>query len=110
MTDIVKSAGLFLLAGVCEIGGAYLIWQWRRNGQSALLALAGVVALFLYGLAQTGQPFNFGRAFAAYGGIFIVMAMAWGWWIDGRLPDRWDWLGAGVCLAGAAIILLARRP
>ena len=107
--DAVRAAGLFVIAAVCELGGAYLVWQWRRGGHAAYFALMGLAALFLYSLLQTAQRFSFGRAFAAYGGVFIATAMIWGWWVDHRTPDRWDWLGAGVCLAGAAIILLAPR-
>ena len=106
---MLKSSVLFLLAAVCEIGGAYLIWQWRNNGKPAWFAVAGAVVLFLYGFVQTAQSFNFGRAFAAYGGVFIAAATLWGWWVDGRAPDRWDWIGAVICLAGAAVILWMPR-
>jgi small multidrug resistance family-3 protein len=106
---VIRTLGLFVMAALCEIGGAYLIWQWQRADKTALWALLGAVALFLYGLIQTAQVFSFGRAFAAYGGVFIVMATLWGWWVDGRAPDRLDWLGAGVCLLGAALILWGPR-
>lgn len=104
-----KTIVLFALAAVCEIGGAYLVWQWRRGNQSALLALIGAAALFLYALIQTAQSFSFGRAFAAYGSVFIASAMLWGWWAEGRAPDRWDWFGVAVSLIGAGIILWAPR-
>ncbi len=104
-----KTLGLFLLAAIGELGGAYLIWQWQRSGKPAWFALAGMAALFLYGLIQTAQTFSFGRAFAAYGGIFIAAALLWGWWIDGHAPDRWDWVGVGICLVGVAVILGAPR-
>ena len=106
---MLKTIALFLVAGLAEIGGAYLIWQWVRSGKSAFLGILGALALFIYGLTQTMQEFNFGRAFAAYGGVFITLATLWGWSIDGRLPDRWDWIGVGVCLVGVAIILWAPR-
>ena len=106
---MLKSTLLFLLAAIAEISGAYLIWQWQRAGKPLLFALLGAVILFTYALIQTSQTFAFGRAFAAYGGVFIVVATLWGWWIDGRVPDRWDWTGAGVCLIGAAIILWIPR-
>lgn len=104
-----KSAGLYILAALAELGGAYLVWQWLRAGRSAALGLAGAAALFLYGLIQTSQPFNFGRTFAAYGGVFIATALLWRWWADRRAPDRYDWLGAALCLAGAAVMIWAPR-
>jgi small multidrug resistance family-3 protein len=110
MINAAQSIGLFSMAALCEIGGAYLIWRWRTHGQTAWLALAGTTLLFLYGLIQTAQTFTFGRVFAAYGGVFIAAATLWGWWVDGRAPDRWDWLGASICLIGAAMILWGPRP
>jgi len=107
--NIIRTISLFLVAGLAEIGGAYLIWQWVRAGKPTLWGFLGLAALFGYGLTQTLQVFNFGRAFAAYGGVFIALATLWGWWIDGRVPDRWDWLGVGVCLTGMAIIVWAPR-
>jgi small multidrug resistance family-3 protein len=109
MLGVLKAIGLFVLAAVCEIGGAYLVWQWQRTGKPAAVALLGVVALFLYSLIQTAQTFSFGRAFAAYGAVFILAATVWGWWIDGTAPDRWDWIGVGICLLGAAVILWMPR-
>ena len=106
---MLKSTLLFVFAALSEIGGAYLIWQWRNNGKALWLAAAGAAVLFLYGLIQTAQTFTFGRAFAAYGGVFIAAATLWGWWVDGRLPDRWDWIGAGVALVGAAVIVWEPR-
>ena len=109
MPATLQSIILFAAAAVFEVGGAYLIWLWRRKGSPGWFALLGVVALATYGFIQTLQSFNFGRAFAAYGGVFIAVALVWGWWVDGRSPDRWDWLGMGICLVGAAIILWGPR-
>jgi hypothetical protein len=75
MPELLKAFLLFGLAAVCEIGGAYLIWQWQRADKPALWALLGLAGLFLYSLIQTVQSFGFGRAFAAYGGIFIFTAL-----------------------------------
>lgn len=100
---------LFVLAATAEISGVYLVWQWIRNGQTGLFAVAGAALLFAYAWVQTSQPFTFGRAFAGYGGIFIAMAMLWGWWIDGRVPDAWDWIGLAVCIVGVCIILWMPR-
>lgn len=109
MLAIIKTSSLFLIAALCEISGAYLIWQWRNNGKPAWLALGGILALFLYACIQTTQSFSFGRAFAAYGSVFIASAILWGWWMDKQPPDQWDWLGVVVCLVGAGVILWAPR-
>ena len=106
---VLRSIALFLIAALSEIGGAYLVWQWVRVGRSVGFAALGTVALLGYALLQTTQPFNFGRAFAGYGGIFIAAALLWGWWVDGHLPDRWDWVGVAACMSGVAIILWAPR-
>jgi small multidrug resistance family-3 protein len=109
METMLRSAILFAVAAVSEIGGAYLIWMWRRTGKPVIWALAGVVALMIYSLIQTLQTFSFGRAFAAYGGIFIVCAMVWGWLVDGHIPDRWDIIGGAICLTGVIVIVSAPR-
>jgi len=99
----------FVLAGLAEIGGGYLIWLWLREGHSAWLGLAGALALAAYGVIPTLQPAGFGRVYAAYGGVFIVLALAWGWGVDGNAPDRWDLLGATLALLGAGIMMYAPR-
>ena len=107
--DLVRSLSLFLLAGLCEIGGGYLIWVSLRDGKPAWLGVAGGVALALYGVVAAFQPANFGRVYAAYGGVFIAMALAWGWLVDDVRPDRFDLLGAGLALAGVLVIMYAPR-
>jgi small multidrug resistance family-3 protein len=101
---------LFLLAGLCEIGGGYLVWSWLRHGRSALLGIGGMAALALYGVIPTLQPGEhpFARVYAAYGAIFIVLSGLWGWGIDGHRPDLRDAVGFAVCLAGAAILMWPR--
>lgn len=107
---LLRASTLFLLAGLAEIGGGYLIWLWLRNGRSPWLGLLGGVVLVLYGVIPTLQAFpHFGRVYAAYGGVFVVLSVLWGWGIDGVHPDRFDVLGSGVCLAGVAVILYAPR-
>lgn len=107
--NAIRTISLLLIAGLAEISGAYLIWQWIRSGKSAWLGLLGIGALLIYSLTQTLQPFSFGRVFAAYGGVFIILALLWGWVVDGQAPDRWDWVGSGIALVGAAIILWGPR-
>lgn len=104
-----KSVLYFILAGFCEIGGGYLVWLWLREGKSIWLAVIGALVLILYGVIPTLQPANFGRVYAAYGGIFIALAVLWGWRIDKVMPDRFDLIGAGVALVGVAIIMYAPR-
>lgn len=107
---IIWSGLLFGLAGLAEIGGGWLIWQVVREHAAWFLALAGGLVLLLYGFIPTLQPVNqFGRVYAAYGGLFIILALLWGWVVDRQAPDRWDVVGAGVCLLGAAVIIYGPR-
>jgi len=102
---ILQSLLLFILAGLCEIGGGYLIWLWVREGRGIEYAVLGAIILVLYGIIPTLQTSNFGRVYAAYGGIFIVLALLWGWQIDKVVPDRFDIIGAGIALIGVFIIM-----
>jgi len=102
---IVKSLVLFILAGLCEIGGGYLVWLWLREGKGVWVGILGAVVLILYGVIPTFQPANFGRIYAAYGGIFVVLALLWGWKIDKITPDRFDILGGLICLIGVFVIM-----
>lgn len=102
---LAKSLAFFVLAGLCEIGGGYLIWQWLRNGKDGWLGLIGGVVLALYGVIATLQPASFGRVYAAYGGVFIVMSILWGWKVDHVRPDCFDLVGAAICLVGMLVIM-----
>ena len=105
-----RSIALFLLAAVLEIGGAWLVWQGLREHRGWVWVAAGTVSLALYGLAATLQPdASFGRVLAAYGGVFIVGSLAWAAVADRFRPDRWDVLGALVCLVGVAMIMYVPR-
>jgi small multidrug resistance family-3 protein len=106
---MIQSLLLFIIAGLCEIGGGYLFWLWLREGKSFWLAVVGVVILAIYGVLPTLQPVNFGRAYAAYGGIFIVLSILWGWTVDRVAPDRYDWLGGWIALLGVLVIMYAPR-
>ena len=102
---ILKSLALFVLAGLAEIGGGYLVWIWLRRQESIMLGLLGGAALLLYGVIPTFQPAHFGRVYAAYGGVFVAMSLLWGWGFDGRVPDRYDILGAALVVVGVGIIM-----
>lgn len=105
MELVAKSLFYFVLAGLCEIGGGYLVWLWLREEKSVWVALIGAVILVLYGVIPTFQPAHFGRVYAAYGGIFIVMALLWGWLVDKITPDRIDLIGSIIALVGVSIIM-----
>ena len=109
MADVARSIALFVAAGLAEIGGGYLVWLWLREHKSFLLALAAIPILFLYGVLPTLQTPHFGRVYAAYGGVFAVMSLLWGWGVDGRRPDTFDVVGAGVVIAGVSLIMWAPR-
>lgn len=105
-----RSIGLFVVAAVLEIGGAWLIWQAVREHRGWWLAGFGVVALGLYGFVAALQPeAAFGRILAAYGGVFVAGSLVWGVALDGYRPDRFDVVGALICLAGMAVIMYAPR-
>lgn len=105
-----RTLALFILAGLAEISGGWLIWQWLRNGRSLALGLLGGAILFCYGVIPTLQSEPaFGRVYAAYGGIFIILSLLWGRVVDGWQPDRFDLIGAAVALIGVIIILWGRN-
>jgi small multidrug resistance family-3 protein len=107
---VARSILLFVLAAVAEIGGAWLVWQGVREHRGLLWVGAGVVALGLYGCVATLQPDpNFGRILAAYGGVFVAGSLLWGVVLDGFRPDRYDVVGALICLLGVAVIMYAPR-
>nr|WP_219910724.1 YnfA family protein [Saccharothrix carnea] len=111
MMAVVRSLVLFALAAFAEIGGAWLVWQGVREHRGLLWIGAGVAALGLYGFVATLQPdAHFGRILAAYGGVFVAGSLAWGVVVDKFRPDRWDYLGAAICLVGVAVIMYAPRP
>jgi small multidrug resistance family-3 protein len=108
-TAVALSLLYFVAAGLCEIGGGYLVWLWLRAGRSPWLAVAGAGVLFLYGIIPTFQPASFGRVYAAYGGVFVGLSILWGWLVDGVTPDRYDLVGGFVALAGVGVIMYAPR-
>ena len=109
--EIVKSIYYFVLAGIFEIGGGYLIWLCLRDGKSFWYGITGAIVLILYGMIPTLQPSsaNFGRVYATYGGIFIVLSILWGWKIDNVIPDKFDLIGGFIALVGVIVIMYAPR-
>ncbi|MCJ2016613.1 MULTISPECIES: YnfA family protein [unclassified Methylobacterium] len=98
-------------AALAEIAGCFAFWSWLRVGRSPLWVLPGVASLVLFAFLLTlvDSPAA-GRAFAAYGGVYIAASVLWLWLVEGQRPDRWDLTGGAICLVGTAIILLGRRP
>ena len=108
---VLRSILLFVLAALAEIGGAWLVWQGIREHRGLAFIGTGILALGIYGFVATLQPDpHFGRILAAYGGVFVVGSLAWGMLVDGFRPDRYDLVGAALCLAGVAVIMYAPRP
>lgn len=102
---ILRSVLLFVFAGLCEIGGGWLIWQWLREHKPSWWGLAGGVVLVLYGIIPTLQTAHFGRVYAVYGGFFIVLSLLWGWYFDGDRPDSMDVVGAAIALVGVCVMM-----
>lgn len=101
---------VYALAAVAEIAGCFAFWAWARSGASGLWLLPGVASLVLFAWLLTRVDADWaGRAYAAYGGIYIVASLIWLWLVEGRAPDWWDAVGAFACLLGAGIILLGPR-
>ncbi|NJK53294.1 MAG: YnfA family protein [Leptolyngbyaceae cyanobacterium SU_3_3] len=107
---MIQSLLFFVVAGLCEIGGGYLFWLWLREGKSPWLAVLGVILLAAYGVVPTLQTVSFGRAYAAYGGVFVVLSILWGWLVDRVPPDKFDWLGGWIALLGVLVIMYTPRP
>jgi len=109
MKKILLSLLFFFIAGLCEIGGGYLVWLWLREDMSWVLGAIGGFILFLYGIVPTFQPSYFHRIYAAYGGVFIAMALLWGLLFEHVIPDFYDILGATIAIIGIIIIFYVPR-
>jgi small multidrug resistance family-3 protein len=107
---VLRSIVLFVVAALAEIGGCWLVWQSVRDHRIWWLAALGVLALGIYGFVATMQPdAQFGRILAAYGGVFVAGSLIWGMVFDGFRPDRFDVIGALICLLGVAVIMYVPR-
>lgn len=101
---------IYIGAALAEIAGCFAVWTWMRQGASVWWLIPGMASLAAFASLLTLAPSDFaGRAYAAYGGVYVAASVAWLWVIDGQRPDTWDILGAAICLAGAAVILGAPR-
>jgi small multidrug resistance family-3 protein len=107
--SVLQSLFYFVIAGLCEIGGGYSIWLWLKEGKSIGLGALGILLLVIYAVIPTLQPANFGRVYAAYGGIFVVLSLLWGWQVDKVVPDKFDMLGGWIALMGVLVIMYAPR-
>ncbi len=109
MTPATTTLAAYLVAALAEIAGCFAVWAWLRLDRSPLWLLPGLACLVVFAVALTRSDADFaGRAFAAYGGIYIAASLGWLWAVEGMRPDRFDLLGAATCLVGAAIILAPR--
>jgi small multidrug resistance family-3 protein len=106
---VLTSAVLFFAAAVAEIGGGYMVWKWLRERKGVLFGILGGIVLFIYGVIPTFQPAQFGRVYAAYGGIFIVSSILWGMLVDKKKPDRYEVVGSLIAVMGAVIIFYSPR-
>lgn len=104
------SGALFFIAAIAEIAGGYFVWLWIRQKKTVALGMVGAIILFVYGIIPTLQPSNnFGRIYAAYGGIFIVSSIIWGRLVDRKKPDRYEMIGSVIAVIGAVVIFYAPR-
>lgn len=107
---MIATLGIYAGAALAEIAGCFAFWIWMRGGASPLWLVGGVVSLAIFAWLLTLSPAEAaGRAYAAYGGVYIVASLIWLWGVEGRMPDRWDMIGAAFCFAGAAVILFGPR-
>lgn len=106
MMDLAKTAGLFALTALAEIVGCYLPWLVLKQGRTAWLLVPAAIALALFAWLLTLHPTAAGRTYAAYGGMYITVALAWLHWVDGVTLTRWDVTGAAIALTGMAVIAL----
>ena len=105
-----KTAIVYILAALAEIAGCFSFWAWLRFGKSPIWVAPGIASLAVFAWLLTRVDSDAaGRAYAAYGGIYIVASLGWLWLVEGVRPDRWDLGGAALCMAGASLILLAPR-
>ena len=104
--ELAKTAGLFILTAMAEIAGCYLPYLWLKQGKPVWLLLPAALSLAAFVWLLTLHPQAAARTYAAYGGVYVAVALAWLFWVEGILPTRWDVMGAAVAITGMAIIVL----
>jgi small multidrug resistance family-3 protein len=107
--QLLSTTGLFVLTALAEILGCYLPYLWLRQSRSAWLLVPAVLSLAIFAWLLTLHPTAAGRTYAAYGGVYVSVALVWLWAVDGVRPDRWDLIGVALCISGMAVIMLAPR-
>jgi small multidrug resistance family-3 protein len=107
--NILRVGGLFLVTAIAEIGGCYLPYLWLRKGGSPLLLIPAALSLGVFAWLLTLHPTAAARTYAAYGGVYVAVAVAWLWMVERQKPTTWDLVGACVALSGMAIIALGPR-
>ncbi|MFK4825642.1 YnfA family protein [Paenochrobactrum sp. BZR 588] len=106
---VASALSLYILAALAEIAGCYAFWAWLRLNKSPLWLVPGILSLVFFAWILTRIDLDFaGRAYAAYGGIYIVASIFWLWFIEQQMPNRWDIIGAGLCLCGMMIIIFGQ--
>lgn len=103
------TAGLFIVTAIAEILGCYLPYLWLREGKSAWLLVPAALSLAVFSWLLTLHPAAAGRVYAAYGGVYVAVALMWLWQVEGIRPAKWDYVGVALCLAGMAVIMFAPR-
>lgn len=110
MMGFTKTTGLFVVTAIAEILGCYCFYLVAKCGYARWLVLAGLLSLAAFAWLLTLHPIlGAGRTYAAYGGVYVATAVMWLWWADGVRPDRWDVMGAFLCVAGTGVIVLGPR-
>jgi len=109
LIEVATSLGIFFFAALLEIGGGYLVWKWLRVDRGIIFGVIGGLILFSYGIVMTLQPAEFGKVYATYGGIFVVSAIIWGYWVDKKKPDKPEIIGSVIVLIGVAIMFYFPR-
>ena len=107
--SIVRILSIYILAGLAEIGGGYLVWHWLRSGKPVFWGIAGAIILVMYGIIATFQPAGFSKVYSTYGGVFVLISVAWGYSVDGTIPSMRDWLGLTL-IVGSVLLMITEKP